>query len=125
MPKGNAKSSITLIGQIMAISSEIDKAAEALAQLDAHAKRLQALQVTVAETMGKHSAQVDELVRKAETGASQSAALARLRVLGESANSSFLKLQTRMQRENQAFTAVSNVLKTRHDTVKNSIGNIK
>jgi len=26
-------------------------------------------------------------------------------------------------RENQVFTSVSNVLKTRHDTVKNSIGN--
>ena len=27
--------------------------------------------------------------------------------------------------ENQVFTSVSNVLKTRHDTVKNSIGNIR
>ncbi len=26
---------------------------------------------------------------------------------------------------NQTFTSVSNVLKTRHDTVKNSIGNIR
>ena len=26
-------------------------------------------------------------------------------------------------RENQVFSSVSNVLKTRHDTVKNSIGN--
>ena len=27
--------------------------------------------------------------------------------------------------ENQVFTSVSNVLKTRHDTVKNSISNIR
>jgi uncharacterized phage infection (PIP) family protein YhgE len=36
-----------------------------------------------------------------------------------------LKLQMSMQRENQVFTAVSNVLKTRHDTAKNAIGNIR
>jgi len=28
-------------------------------------------------------------------------------------------------RESQVFTSVSNVLKTRHDTVKNSIGDIR
>jgi len=28
-------------------------------------------------------------------------------------------------RETQVFTSVSNILKTRHDTVKNAIGNIR
>ena len=36
-----------------------------------------------------------------------------------------LQVQIAMQRENQVFTSVSNVLKTRHDTVKNSISNIR
>ena len=36
-----------------------------------------------------------------------------------------LQLQMAMQRENQVFTSVSNVLKTKHDTAKNSVGNIK
>ena len=36
-----------------------------------------------------------------------------------------LTLQVNMQRENRTFTAVSNIMKTKHDTVKNSIGNIK
>jgi hypothetical protein len=36
-----------------------------------------------------------------------------------------LKLQMAMQRENLVFTSVSNVLKTRHDTAKNSISNIR
>ncbi len=36
-----------------------------------------------------------------------------------------LILQERMQNENQAFTAVSNIMKTKHDTVKNSISNVK
>ena len=30
-----------------------------------------------------------------------------------------------MQRENQVFSTVSNVLKVRHDTVKNTIQNVR
>ena len=40
-------------------------------------------------------------------------------------NAKLLQVQMSLQRENQVFTSVSNVLKTRHDTVKNSIGNIR
>ena len=40
-------------------------------------------------------------------------------------NLQYLQLQTSMQRENRSYTSVSNIMKTRHDTVKNSIGNIR
>jgi hypothetical protein len=40
-------------------------------------------------------------------------------------NAQMLQVQIAMQRENQVFTSVSNVLKTKHDTVKNSISNIR
>lgn len=40
-------------------------------------------------------------------------------------NSKLLQTQIALQRENQVFTSVSNVLKTKHDTVKNSISNIR
>jgi hypothetical protein len=36
-----------------------------------------------------------------------------------------LNVQISMQRENQVFSTISNVLKTRHDTSKNAIGNIR
>jgi hypothetical protein len=36
-----------------------------------------------------------------------------------------LKMQAGLQHESQKFTAISNVMKTRHDTIKNSIGNIR
>jgi hypothetical protein len=36
-----------------------------------------------------------------------------------------LRLQTALQNENAAYTAISNVLKSRHDTVKNAIGNVR
>lgn len=40
-------------------------------------------------------------------------------------NMKLMQVQIAMQRENQIFTTVSNVLKTRHDTVKNSIANVR
>lgn len=40
-------------------------------------------------------------------------------------NLKLMELQRAMQRENLVFTSVSNVLKTRHDTAKNSISNIR
>ena len=40
-------------------------------------------------------------------------------------NLELMQAQMSMQRENQVFTTVSNVLKVRHDTVKNTIQNVR
>jgi hypothetical protein len=40
-------------------------------------------------------------------------------------NMQYLQLQNQMQSENQCYTAVSNIMKTKHDTVKNSISNVR
>lgn len=40
-------------------------------------------------------------------------------------NLQYLKLQSQMQHENRSYTAVSNIMKTKHDTVKNSISNVR
>jgi hypothetical protein len=37
----------------------------------------------------------------------------------------YLQLQSQMQNENRSYTAVSNIMKTKHDTVKNSISNVR
>jgi len=37
----------------------------------------------------------------------------------------YLKLQEQLAAENRAYSAMSNVLKARHDTIKNAIGNIR
>jgi hypothetical protein len=37
----------------------------------------------------------------------------------------YLDLQERISAENRTYSALSNVLKARHDTVKNAIGNIR
>ncbi|MGC4120410.1 MAG: hypothetical protein QM765_38695 [Myxococcales bacterium] len=43
----------------------------------------------------------------------------------QNSNMSFLTLQNQMQQENQKFSTLSNVIKVRHDTAKNSISNIR
>lgn len=40
-------------------------------------------------------------------------------------NLQYLQLQEKMQMENRSFTTVSNVMKTKHDTAKSSISNVR
>ena len=40
-------------------------------------------------------------------------------------NLQYLQLQSQMQHENRAYTAISNMMKAKHDTVRNSISNIR
>jgi hypothetical protein len=40
-------------------------------------------------------------------------------------NQQYLQLQSQMQNENRSFAAISNIMKTKHDTVKNSISNVR
>ncbi len=39
-------------------------------------------------------------------------------------NLQYLQLQNTMQQDNRQYTAISNIMKTKHDTVKNTISNI-
>ena len=40
-------------------------------------------------------------------------------------NLQYLQLQSQMQHENRSFTMLSNIMKGKHETVKNSISNIR
>jgi hypothetical protein len=95
MTKKPTVASATLVEGLKTISSALDEIADASKTLVAREKRVQALVAT--------------LFRMA-TGFEDQPAL--------------LKVQMALQRENQVFTSVSNVLKTRRDTVKNAIGNV-
>jgi hypothetical protein len=47
-------------------------------------------------------------------------------VRGSTGTSAMLqRIQMALQKESQVFTSVSNVLKTRHDTAKNAINNVR
>ena len=40
-------------------------------------------------------------------------------------NMQYLHFKSKLKNENRQYTAVSNIMKTKHDTVKNSISNIR
>jgi len=40
-------------------------------------------------------------------------------------NLQYLQLQSQMQHENRSYTAISNIMRTKHDTARNSISNIR
>ncbi|MFL5742491.1 MAG: hypothetical protein ACJ75B_19870 [Flavisolibacter sp.] len=48
-----------------------------------------------------------------------------LRGINFSFNLQYLQLQNQMQNENRSYTAVNNIMKRKHDTVKNSISNVR
>lgn len=57
--------------------------------------------------------------------ASLLAATQQMQEMQMSFNLQYLQLQETMQNENRQYTMVSNIMKTKHDTVKNSISNIR
>jgi hypothetical protein len=80
--------------------------------------------------IGLHAAFVGVVAgRAAAPGATVSSALLQaasaLKDVSQELKPEGLSLQEAMQRENLVFTSVSNVLKTRHDTAKNSISNVR
>jgi hypothetical protein len=45
--------------------------------------------------------------------------------MAQSFNLQYLQLQEKMQAENRSFSTVSNVMKTKHDTAKNAVSNVR
>jgi hypothetical protein len=61
-------------------------------------------------------------------GTSETDVMASARALqaeSQAYNAQYLQLQEAMQRENREFTALSNVMKVKHDTARAAIGNIQ
>lgn len=69
-----------------------------------------------------------DMIGSAAGGDSQSQLLAATKQMQETQMSfdlQYLQLQSQMQSQNRSYSAVSNVMQLKHDTVKNSIGNIR
>ena len=52
-------------------------------------------------------------------------AIKAMQEMEQSFNLQYLQLQKQMQDENRRYTLVSNIMKTKHDTAKNAINNIR
>jgi DNA repair exonuclease SbcCD ATPase subunit len=81
---------------------------------------------TLYSDLEKKVADLGKLAARSNTSREQLAEAARqLQETQMSFSLQYLQLQNQMQNENRNYTMVSNVMKTRHDTVKNSISNIR
>ncbi|HJS56389.1 MAG TPA: hypothetical protein VJ765_17675 [Chitinophagaceae bacterium] len=90
-----------------------------LQELRSHDQKMK----TFTTSLQKWEKQIDEA-----GGITQSQLLQATRQMQEtqmSFNLQYRQLQSQMQTENRHFTMVSNIMKTKHDTVKNSISNIR
>jgi hypothetical protein len=102
---------------------KLDKSHEAyvaaVQQLDAHLAKLLLKVRQVSELAA--DAEKQKLVRpdKLYEAARQMAEMS------QSFNIQYLGLQQQMQDENRRYTLVSNIMKTKHDTAKNAINNIR
>lgn len=67
----------------------------------------------------------EKMIREGAPAAALLEANRRMQETQMSFNLQYLQLQSQMQHENRSYTAISSIMKTKHDTVKNSISNIR
>jgi cell division protein FtsB len=107
---------------------QIDEAAAQLSQLDATHARMMETNKKMAELQSELN---DRITGVCRTGTNKVSPPETAKALGELCqmsmkfNMQYLQLQSQMQNENRQYTTVSNVMKTKHDTAKNSISNIR
>ena len=79
--------------------------------------------------MEKHmemaAANMEELAAQGDSGAMQLLATKEMQEMNQSFNLQYLELQQNMQQENRKFSTLSNIMKTKHDTAKATINNVR
>ena len=75
--------------------------------------------------VGTGSSTADGSQSIASTSGDSLAAQREMMIENQKWTAQYLALQNQMQQENQKFSTLSNVIKVRHDTAKNSISNIR
>lgn len=113
---------------------ELAKLVETQRQLGATAAKLEALCAKLAkagEDVGKtvEPAEKALVYLRTQAGGNELAALVKaakdFQEMSQSFNIQHLDLQRQLQDENRRFTLISNIMKTRHDTAKNAVNNVR
>ena len=92
--------------------------------LESHG-RLREASSELAQLFAQQSALVARVVKAGGSASALSNAIEKMQETQMSFNLQYLQLQSQMQNENRSYTTVSNIMKTKHDTAKNSISNIR
>jgi hypothetical protein len=106
-------------------TAEFAEAQRYVAWLRASAARLDALAAKGESAIGGASGTVGSAAGSASGQDQLLAATKQMQETQMSFNLQYLQLQSSMQNESRQFTMVSNIMKTKHDTVKNAISNIR
>lgn len=106
------------------VSQELQEAASSHAGLDKCVGNLGSLMQQMEAAASKHQTTMASLLKQA-AAKPDARLLAKVQEQQTAFNAQLMKLQMQMQREAQVMTSVSNVMKARHDTIKNSISNIR
>lgn len=102
--------------------SHLARALSGAAEVAAHVASPRPVAGAVAAGLGGVSRLLDS---EGATTADSTGDLERTLSETRSLNAEYIALQSRMQAESQAFTAVSNVLKSRHESAQNALNNIR
>jgi flagellar hook-basal body complex protein FliE len=75
--------------------------------------------------VGSGGDSIENLAASGDTGATLLQATREMQEMSQQFNLQYLQLQQNMQNENRKFSALSNVMKTKHDTAKSMIQNVR
>ena len=101
----------------------LEAAARAVREMEALAKN--PAEKDLASSDARIVAEIRRLVAQRQALRVSRSAAQQMQDTQMSFNLQYLMLQNQMQNENRQYTVVSNIMKTKHDTVKNSISNIR
>lgn len=96
-----------------------------LARIHANTVQLSEKMSAIYSALDKKISELGKLAQKPDSASQLVQAVKQMQETQMSFNLQYLQLQNSMQDENRQFTMVSNIMKTKHDTVKNSISNIR
>jgi hypothetical protein len=114
--------------RLQAVQS-IDELSVSLAELEKSQASLLRVSLEMSRMLGSLRQKIAELgaIAAPERGPISllASTIRRLQEMNQSFNIQYLMLQQDMQTENRQFTLVSNIMKTKHDTAKNAINNVR
>jgi len=113
---------LAMVGELQSDLQELDASHETSSDLDE--------QVSIAvkqfgEAVSRFVATISSVAAKTGGSEQLSTVTQQMQETQMSFNLQYLQLQSQMQRESRSYTAISNIMKTKHDTVKDSISNIR
>lgn len=124
MPSSKASAPASLFDQLKKLTQDVDLAVQAHADLAASLGKAQALLSGGNALSKKLDAASARLLKQPKLDPALKAAVADLRDISAEITKQQIDFQAAMQREAQVTTAVSNLLKAKHDSIKSTIGNV-